>query len=828
MVDLSLWPDVAPLLDQALDLEADALETFLGTIADEETRSELQRYLHYAATGKTTTLGDLLRQRPIVALAEGTRVGPYAVRHLLGSGGAGAVYEALDVRADKLVALKVVKGTETPDLPRHVEREVQLLSRLDHPNVVRYLGAGDTTVETADGTSTSILWIAMELVEGELVTAFAERERLTAAERVDLLIQACGAVQHALGRAVLHRDLKPSNVMATRDDSGHPTVKVVDFGVARLVEETEAGHTPQTSFRLTPAYAAPEQLLGQVTTSATDVWGLGKVGGELLGDDPGRDYLAILDKACSENPADRYDDAGALCLDLQRAAARRPVHARGTGLAYRTRLLVARRWRSMVAALLALGVVAFILSNAIRSELKARTESARASEIASLLEAAFDESSPTSGGDYALSREFVRRIEAAVSSADGPDLEVLSLLGAAYLSAGDLAHAIELQEDALAAAQARSGEVDPRVARVLGRLGVTLGRANQFARADSAFDAALQALAAAPDDDIELDVLTAHGEYLVDSGRLEEAKRVLRRAFALCRQSTPDDARCYRPVQGIARVLVIAEDSVGIAVDLNRRVLSAYRKEWGARDSRTAFALVNLALALHADGRTGDAIQQQRTAVDVLEATLGENHPTYARAAGVLGSFLIQSVRGVREPDPKVWDEATRLLKLNVDNLRRTRPNTIYLASALNYLTATERGGEGAWERRHALYREALDILDRIDADESLPLYQTLTSNLAVALMRLGRLDEAEPLFIRYRDITRRQYGDDHPRYAEFLLGYAQQLSAREDLSGAERALDRAIEIQREAHGADHPDFGTALITKGVLLVRWGARRRRA
>ena len=233
-IDLDLWPTVAPLLDAALDLNGEQRAAYLKDVEDEAVRRELERYLRYQATEGGITIGELLARSPITDLPQESEIGPYRLTALLGSGGAGAVYRAVDVRAEKAVALKVIELPDSPGRADRIAREVRALGRLDHGAVARYLGAEEATVEAGARGDVRVLWIAMELVEGDSVVTFADQNGLDEKARADLLIQACEAVQHALGRGVLHRDLKPSNVMAGRDDADRLFVKVVDFGVSQL------------------------------------------------------------------------------------------------------------------------------------------------------------------------------------------------------------------------------------------------------------------------------------------------------------------------------------------------------------------------------------------------------------------------------------------------------------------------------------------------------------------------------------------------------------------------------------------------------------------
>ena len=163
------------------------------------------------------------------------RVGPYRVIHELGRGGMGIVYRA--ERADgefvQVVALKLVRrGFDGDDTTVRFRRERQILAQLDHPSIARLLDGGLHT----DGRP----YFAMELVEGEPITTYCDRRRLSIDARVQLFCRVCEAVQYAHGRLIVHRDLKPANIFVTTTGD----LKLLDFGIAKLLtdDDADAGH----------------------------------------------------------------------------------------------------------------------------------------------------------------------------------------------------------------------------------------------------------------------------------------------------------------------------------------------------------------------------------------------------------------------------------------------------------------------------------------------------------------------------------------------------------------------------------------------------------
>jgi serine/threonine protein kinase/tetratricopeptide (TPR) repeat protein len=225
----------------------------------------------------TLPLGDAEPSRP--AEGPGTVIGPYTLLERLGEGGMGAVYLAEQtVPVRRRVALKVIKpGMDSAQVLARFETEKQALALMEHPNIARVLDAGTTPAGRP--------FFVMELVRGVAITDYCDDTRLNPRERLELFLPVCQAVQHAHQKGVIHRDLKPSNVLVTLVD-GKPVPKVIDFGVAKAIEQQRAERTLFTRIGAvvgTPEYMSPEQAgASPDVDTRTDVYGLGVLLYELL------------------------------------------------------------------------------------------------------------------------------------------------------------------------------------------------------------------------------------------------------------------------------------------------------------------------------------------------------------------------------------------------------------------------------------------------------------------------------------------------------------------------------------------------------------------
>jgi hypothetical protein len=205
--------------------------------------------------------------------------GRYSMQEVLGEGGMGTVYRALQTEPVKRqVALKVIKiGMDSRTVLARFNAERQALALMDHPNIARVFDGG-----TTDGGQP---FFVMELVRGVTITAFCDSNRLSVRARLELFVSVCQAVQHAHQKGIIHRDLKPSNVMVIEVD-GRPTPKVIDFGVAKATEFdlTDQSLGDTGAIVGTPTYMSPEQAdptLMDIDTR-TDIYALGVILYELL------------------------------------------------------------------------------------------------------------------------------------------------------------------------------------------------------------------------------------------------------------------------------------------------------------------------------------------------------------------------------------------------------------------------------------------------------------------------------------------------------------------------------------------------------------------
>jgi serine/threonine-protein kinase len=494
--DPARWRQIEPYLDEALEIEPTLLARWLLDLhAAHPTIADAVREL--LAQPDVFKLDDAAENSSLAAAGlaglerasmVGRQIGGYTIERLIDDGGMSEVWLAArsDGQFEGRCAIKFLDGLVAyPQLAVRFRHEGRILARLAHPNIARLLDAGVT--------ESGRQYLVLEYVDGQRIDEYCESRRLSTAERIPLFLDVVAAVVHAHGNLIMHRDLKPSNVLVTSDG----TVKLLDFGVARLVSG-EAENQAPTAARMedlafTPEYAAPEQLRGENVSMATDVYQLGmllhvlltrqhppfltgtrseriqaalertiplpstiadaRVARQLVGD-----LDAILMTALRADPQQRYPTAAALREELLRYLANEPVSARrGTPL-YDLRKFVSRHRPGVIATIAGAAALCSVSIFALKQAQVASSQRDRAVELAArngavtrflgtVITEVAESAKPITVEDLLSRSETL----ALADTAGSPEnrAAVLGMIAGRYGALGDYTNALRLQQRAL-------------------------------------------------------------------------------------------------------------------------------------------------------------------------------------------------------------------------------------------------------------------------------------------------------------------------------------------------------------------------------------------
>jgi serine/threonine-protein kinase len=712
--------------------------------------------------------------RQIDGPAPGDRVGAYRLDRVIGQGGMGAVWlaERSDGLIKRPVALKLPHGTwQKRGLAERMAREREILASLAHPHIARLYDAGVT--------EEGLPYLALEYVSGRPIDEHCRERALDVRARLRLFLQVVQAVAHAHARLVVHRDLKPSNILVGDDGQ----VRLLDFGIAGLLEGNHDDITRAVGRVLTPQYASPEQMRGEPIGVASDVFSLGVVLCELLcgarpfpdkrtastasamSGPPAEPKLpssltedvllrrslrgdldAIVAQAVRIEPDARYASVAALGEDIELHLGGFPVRARGRARSYRAARFV-RRHAVGVSSIVAIGAALFAGAAVASWQAGvARAEQRRAEQVRDFVVTLFEEADPYRGEGGRVSAvqlllDARGRIESASVAYPGLRAELLNLVGTGLIGFGETAAAEEAAADAARVARDEFGEAHPitlEAQLLVAEVNRLRGRASD---ARSALEPALEASRARSDAHPRLFVrgLVTLAHLEVDDGRPIEATAAAQEALGIAQVRLGS-----RHPLSVAAAAVLAEsylhggvpasDVLGLVDAALKTVHDAFRDRPGHPYLVQTRHIRGRALAVA--GHFHEAVDELEQAIEASTTTFGETSMLVGYHAGAVAPYQrrIGDIAGALRSS----ERAIRILSAHV------QPDSY--AHAFNLTT---RGVTLLAARRAAAAEVDLATAEGILERVLGPLHwDTLTARLnrAMALAYLGRADEARAL----------------------------------------------------------------------------------
>ena len=730
------WAEIAAWFDELVELDPADRETRLAQIAHEDPAivEEIRSLL--AADDADTPLLSSNAAAAIPELLsesitrEGSTAGPYRLLRSIGEGGMGEVWlaERTDGAYEQQVAVKLLKrGMDTHAILRRFLQERRILARLNHPHIVRLVDGG----MTSDGRP----FYVMDYVDGQPITEYASQHSLDVRARVALLAEIADAVAYAHTQLVVHRDLKPSNILV--DQQGKP--RVLDFGIAKLIEESGEQTQTGTGLRvLSPAYAAPEQILGEAIGTTTDVYSLGLMLCELLTGQLPRQRRGMTSAQLALDASQEVvDRASTLAAKLDAKQMREAYGEHGDA-------------RQLARSLS--GDLDLIIATALQREPARRyaTAAAFADDLRRWLEgrpiAARADSAP-----YRFNR-FVRRHRIGVAATTLVLLALIAGLGAALWQADKARHQAKLAEQQAHRAdqQAQRADVETISARKSADrsrrvtqflisvftqehpLRHTEGGATTLAQA---FDDTLERIDTEFADDpmLQGELLDDFGEILTMKADFDRAQVLFDRALALAEQThDANDPAIAETLVNLGVLAAYRGDVLPAKPYLQRAVVILERHE---HDRPGEFANALSALA-HVVLREGNTREGARTLQRVLEIERAANAPPNRMVAALTNVANSQiSLGNFDEAESK----ANEALSLSEHTFGKESANLIPSLWTLER-TAYHRGN---FEQQLRLVERELAIA-RVALPPGHPWITVALGASGFALMLNGKANEGE------------------------------------------------------------------------------------
>jgi serine/threonine-protein kinase len=809
VIDDARWQRLSPLLDQALDLPAEQRTQWLAELRgrDPDLAVEVEALLDEARAAGDERFLEHTPESPERATLAGQAIGAYTLEAPLGHGGMGSVWLARrsDGRYEGKVAIKFLNAALVGRVgEERFRREGSILARLTDPNIARLIDAGVSV--------TGQPYLVLELVDGKSIDQYCDDGRFDVAARLGLFLDVLAAVAHAHAHLIVHRDLKPSNVLVTNDG----TVKLLDFGIAKLIEdELHPGEatelTREAGRAMTPEYAAPEQLLGLPVTTATDVYALGVLLYVLLGGQHpaggSTRSSAELVKAIVETSPARLSEAvtsaktlGAQALDDN--AAKRAATPQRLAHALRGDLdnIVAKSLKKNPAERYA-SVTAF--ADDIRRYLDHQPISARADSLA-----------------YSAAK-FVRRNRIPVALASLAGLALVAGLAGTITQAARATHQAQVAED-----QRKRADNQARVAtqqrdfalRELSRV-ASVNEFNQFLLSDAApsgkpftagellarAEAIVQRQHAGADPN-RTDMMVSIGHQYRVMDHENDALRLLTQAYDIARTQA-DPVTHARAACNLASA--ISKGSGG------ERAEALFREAMSLLPDEPEYALDRIQCLAEGSIVARQNYHADEGLVRAQQAQALLPQLRYRSAALDLSVLmdLAESYRVIGQYGPAIaaFEQAyARTVELGRENTEN--------AGTLYNNWAVTLGLTGQPLQAEAMFRRAMRISSADGTEKNVSPMEL--SNLATTLIELGRIDEAQRYADQAYERARADGDEDIARYA--LGARGRVFRARGQYAQGMQALSELEQQFRRIYPPECSCFGTIASERGLLAAAHG------
>ncbi len=854
------WEQIERLLDKALDLPEQERQAFLDKECENDNalKNEILELLHSISTSEGwlenaqtykqdiyQNLSEGLNTLSLNDALVGSKIGAYTIKERIGEGGMGLVYLA-ERTGDfsRQVAIKIIRqGRATEENIRRFKREQRILAKLNHPGIAQLYDGGITR----DGFP----YIIMEYVEGIAITKYCKIHNCTISQKTGLFKQALEAVRNAHENLTIHRDLKPDNILI--DTSGR--VKILDFGISKLLEDEEDSMITKTGSRLlTPRYAAPEQIKQESITTATDLYSLGIVFYMLLteaepiafGDltqyeieqaiiykEPAKpsdnvknarvkrqlkgDLDAIILKSIRKEPEARYRVANEFLKDLDNYKYGLPVSARDGSFRYRSHKFIQRHKQGLVIATVFVGLlIALTIFHTIRITKEkdiAQTETQRALVVKNLLLDIFKANDPISskGSSVTLTDLLEVGTQKIVTNNIEPDvrIELLLVLSNIYQNITQYDEARKLADKSLDISLKYFGKQSINEAKSLMRIGSIEHEMGNFVTGKNYFKKASTIInGKLPESNALFGELYDNLGFSEEKlGNYDSSRYYFQRSLEnIQSQPKPDSNNYISELRNVARAQYRnknpqkGDSLLLLALNVSKRVN-------GEQDVITASVLNDLGLYSMTQARYEEARSYYSRSLAIKDSVYGaKGHPNYSATLTNLG-VLEETFGNLKQAD-SLYQKA---LEMDTQIFGEHHPN---IAISKGHL-ATIYFKMKEYEKSKKLREEALALYLEIYGPNH-NYVGTMYQNYAQLLSEMGDLNNAAIYFKKAGDIILNDRSSSTRDFARFNMLSALNLYRMKDFQNASERYAKASTYYDQL---SHPYFK---ITSAQCEIKFG------
>ncbi len=847
------WQTVETIIDEVLALPVEKRENYIRERCkgNDELKNEVNLLLasitesegwlenpeEYKA-GLFEEASDDLASLPTDHITTGSTIGSYIIKEKIGEGGMGSVFRAERAGKDFTheVAVKIIqKHRATKENIQRFRKEQQILANLKHPGIARLYDGGVT--------EEGFPFIIMEYVDGSPITTYCSEQNCSVAERIELFKKVLSAVQYAHENLTIHRDLKPDNILVDRQGN----VKILDFGISKLLEDDDIDLTRTNAQVLTLRYASPEQIKNGVITTASDIYSLGIILYKLLTgkepfdlDDLTRyqvekvivenepstpssivegslkaklkgDIDAILMKAIRKEPESRYRTANDFINDLNRYFEGLPVTAREDSFRYRANKFM-RRHKQGVAVfsaivLLISALVGFYTWRITQERNQAQLEAEKSRQITEYIKEIFRVNDPTEAQIEARDLNAIQLLNNGLERVNNLESqpaiqsELMIVISDVFYGIGEYQTADSLLQASLSIQKQLYGESSPETARTYHNLGIVKRKQGQLDEAIEHGEIALDFFTKAPDTDYTLlaDVTAELANNYEQKGNADKALALFNQSLSYYNNKTIsrlDSQNVASTSRSLGRLLAKQGDYQK-AEELLQNTYQINKEFYGNTNLKVAYSANDLGTFYVNINKYEEAYSLFEESIRIKKKFLEENHPSFASTYNNMA--VLQERMGNFVAAESLYNQTLSLVKVAFG---QRHPATV---ATLSNMGSLERR-RGNFARSESLYTEVLKLDQQIFGEQHRYVGTDLY-NIANIKHLTGNLHTADSLFNESALILKATLPPSHPDLIKTMIDHGKLALDLEDSQKASQLLKECLKRLDGSDNTRHSEY---------------------